>query len=616
MPEPIDTVIRATVARTRLWRDEREQITRELIAHARDAIEVGRSPEQIAQTFGDPRRVARLFRRSMKRKRSLSWQVYLFARNAVAVVLLLMLTGYGVLAVRFYTAEPKIKRDFIAELTARDAGYREDQKAWSVYVEADEAWKSIETSISAMQLSRFPEDAHRTTEPAITRLPGLDETDPDFQETANAVRGYEPYLKKVRLAAARPIVGVPPIFESELHPTGTESTDAYTLLEVLLPNLSMMRTHARVMAFDARLAMSEGDAQRASDDIVATMNFVRQCNQQAFLISRLVGISIHSLASEGLAVLLTEYPGVFTRAQLIEIAHANAMLDQENGSWLDIERMMFDDMLQRTYTDDGHGGGHLTATGVEIFYPSSEIDSYTYSSKLVEALLTDRRINAAARPFLLAGSNDRRAEHRLYTDLMDGTERVLREGPRSIGWMRVHKQEFVRGIGIDSLTRYSVAEAVTPALGSFVDRTFQGKQLAQACATMLAIELYREKHAQLPDSLDRLIPRFLPAIPEDLMDPGRPIKFIRTGDGYLLYSVGSDGDDDGGIPADPLDDLYRRHNERRFSLRFSFSFVPGAGGDQILLDHFGRPQIQEPQGPDGDWILYDLRRHGSKPADD
>lgn len=100
------------------------------------------------------------------------------------------------------------------------------------------------------------------------------------------------------------------------------------------------------------------------------------------------------------------------------------------------------------------------------------------------------------------------------------------------------------------------------------------------------------------------------------MDPGRPIKFIRTGDGYLLYSVGSDGDDDGGIPADPLDDLYRRHNERRFSLRFSFSFVPGAGGDQILLDHFGRPQIQEPQGPDGDWILYDLRRHGSKPADD
>ncbi len=64
---------------------------------------------------------------------------------------------------------------------------------------------------------------------------------------------------------------------------------------------------------------------------------------------------------------------------------------------------------------------------------------------------------------------------------------------------------------------------------------------------LTAIGLARFKLAQnrYPDKLDELVPRFLDAVPVDLFN-SKPIIYKRTADGYLLYSVGVNGKDDGG----------------------------------------------------------------------
>jgi hypothetical protein len=62
-----------------------------------------------------------------------------------------------------------------------------------------------------------------------------------------------------------------------------------------------------------------------------------------------------------------------------------------------------------------------------------------------------------------------------------------------------------------------------------------------------ALERYRLAHGQYPDTLETLAPQFIDLLPHDLMN-GQPLHFRRTEDGqFVLYSVGWNERDDGGV---------------------------------------------------------------------
>jgi type II secretory pathway pseudopilin PulG len=60
-----------------------------------------------------------------------------------------------------------------------------------------------------------------------------------------------------------------------------------------------------------------------------------------------------------------------------------------------------------------------------------------------------------------------------------------------------------------------------------------------------ALERYRLAHGRWPDSLAALVPEFLREVPTDPYD-GAPLRFRRLVDQVIVYSVGADGEDDGG----------------------------------------------------------------------
>jgi hypothetical protein len=62
---------------------------------------------------------------------------------------------------------------------------------------------------------------------------------------------------------------------------------------------------------------------------------------------------------------------------------------------------------------------------------------------------------------------------------------------------------------------------------------------------VFALAAYRADHGAYPAELAALGPKYLPAIPEDPFS-GAPIRYKREGAGYMLYSVGPNGKDDGG----------------------------------------------------------------------
>ena len=192
---------------------------------------------------------------------------------------------------------------------------------------------------------------------------------------------------------------------------------------------------------------------------------------------------------------------------------------------------------------------------------------------------------------------------------MDITQLVLDRGPEWIPILNESDHNIVMRYWDtkNSPIRFSFAAVMNPALRSAVERWFQYRQDTGSFAAMLAIESFRIEHDRLPNSLDELSLNYLPSIPADLMDPGQGLKYKAVDGSYLIYSVGSDGDDDGGVVIEKSKDPYLPNTERGFGYRFVST--------RPLEDLTVQPKLLSPRGPDGDWILIDTRPAQSDPED-
>src|ERR1035441_1753522 len=93
-----------------------------------------------------------------------------------------------------------------------------------------------------------------------------------------------------------------------------------------------------------------------------------------------------------------------------------------------------------------------------------------------------------------------------------------------------------------------------PALNSFCVRMASAQIAAQQAALACALERYRLANGQFPERLSALTPQFMSRLPNDVIG-GQPYKYRRTDDGrFILYSVGWNEKDDGGVPGERLFD--------------------------------------------------------------
>ena len=71
--------------------------------------------------------------------------------------------------------------------------------------------------------------------------------------------------------------------------------------------------------------------------------------------------------------------------------------------------------------------------------------------------------------------------------------------------------------------------------------------------TAIALKRYELKHGNYPAELRALCPNFIAQIPRDPID-GKPMRYRPEGDGtFVLYSIGENGEDDGGNPEPSLE---------------------------------------------------------------
>lgn len=113
----------------------------------------------------------------------------------------------------------------------------------------------------------------------------------------------------------------------------------------------------------------------------------------------------------------------------------------------------------------------------------------------------------------------------------------------------------------DDLSRYSVA-TIRSAEHALNDATALRADI-RATQAVLAIRWYKIANETLPDSLDALVPDYLPEVPIDPFTEQPLLYKLEDGD-YRLYSVSEDGRDGGGI-FDASDTGRYRHLHKHLS---------------------------------------------------
>jgi hypothetical protein len=91
------------------------------------------------------------------------------------------------------------------------------------------------------------------------------------------------------------------------------------------------------------------------------------------------------------------------------------------------------------------------------------------------------------------------------------------------------------------------SKVLAPSLVSVVVKTARAQAFVDAARVACAIERYRLASGRVPGALDSLSPTWIARIPNDVMD-GKPLRYRVTADGgYVVYSIGWNRTDDGGI---------------------------------------------------------------------
>jgi len=130
-----------------------------------------------------------------------------------------------------------------------------------------------------------------------------------------------------------------------------------------------------------------------------------------------------------------------------------------------------------------------------------------------------------------------------------------------------------------------------PALGKAWENSERSIMYRDAALTALALTLYHRQHQVWPQSLEELTPALIPTLPVDRFS-GRTLGY-RVVDGQpILYSVGADRDDDGG-----LEPVAGNVASLRGAIQHWNSSRGGDDGDWIFWPVHPEPRFKINEGP-------------------
>jgi hypothetical protein len=314
-----------------------------------------------------------------------------------------------------------------------------------------------------------------------------------------------------------------------------------TLLDPLLPSAQKCREIASALAGRAMLRVAEGKVEEAWQDLLACHRLARLVGRGATLIEGLVGIAIDQIASNADVAWLDRVKPTAKQARdclrdLQSLPPLPSMAEK-----IDLgERFMFLSSLQLIRsggpgTLEGLAGGKMAKdVDPEMEQKMARID---WTPALRNGNLWYDRLVVALR------TKDRAAREK-QLDRIDKELRVLKKEATSVeglGGLLLGNAGKIVGKRIGDI----LVGLMIPAFLKLQNAADRSEQVQANLHVAFALAAYRGDQGRYPAKLDELASKYLEAVPGDLFS-GKALIYQPSGEGYLLYSVGVNGKDEGG----------------------------------------------------------------------
>lgn len=283
-------------------------------------------------------------------------------------------------------------------------------------------------------------------------------------------------------------------------------------LATLLPDQLESRRMVKLLVYEAMRQNQQGETKEALISCRAALNAARSLGDEPIAISQLIRIAGVLLACHAIERTLAQ-----GEPPPEDLAELQKLLENED----DVPSFLLAMRGERASL-------HATLEAVEQGYVSWD-------------QLSGSQPNWAEEAFLKIWPMDPREDHALALSLMARRiEEVQRPSQEQAALEKQFEQDIRNLPNNATFTR-----TLMPAMVK-LGEAFRRKHASLRCTiAALAAERYQQKHKRWPDSLDKLCPQFLPAVPLDPFD-GAPLRYRRFDEGMIIYCVGNDGVDNGG----------------------------------------------------------------------
>ncbi len=284
-------------------------------------------------------------------------------------------------------------------------------------------------------------------------------------------------------------------------------------ISTLLPNHQDARTVADWLKHDAYALAQDEKYEDAADSCRAILNAGRSMEGDLTLICHLIRIAMQMIATDALERVLAQ--GTL-KEEALQSLQATLERDGKQDHWIAAirgERALMNHLFENVRSGKvkmsalggmGRGGAASLQDWLFDTFPSTMLKYYPEHLRYMNAAVEIARLP------------------------------IHERGPK------LQEQE-AQLKNTNILTRL-----LAPALTKVHNAEARSQAMLRSAAVALACERYRQRHKDWPASLDGLVQvKLLDAVPLDPFD-GQPLRYRRTKDGIVIYSVGPDKIDNQG----------------------------------------------------------------------
>lgn len=333
-------------------------------------------------------------------------------------------------------------------------------------------------------------------------------------------------LAELQAASQRPSARYP-IFYNLEDPWG-----------ILLPHLANVKKACQRLQLRACAALAAGQTERALADIKLMFYLANSPGNEPFLISHLVRIACMQIALQPVWEGLAERRWSESELKILQSLLSGHDFVTSTKKALDGERaagVFTVDLVRRK------GLKYLLAIQNQTpLPPMGQCLMAGLSAIVPSGWYHQEKLNYCRLHHLLVGTSFDTAGQRISPrQIEENTEAFARAVNRGGG---------PSGKISAILEHRFLATLLLPSLGK-VGPKAAAIQVALDEATLgCALERYRRVNGQFPQQLEALVPKFIPALPRDVIS-GQRYQYRRPSDQqFVLYSIGWDETDDGGNP--------------------------------------------------------------------